>query len=100
MCQNFCHILVAKSSLTEAVQAIVVGSVVVAGALTRCTSLQSLYDKKAAKMNAQHSLIPELTCYEFKLGHDVTEAIKKIFVVWKMKAHLITQYSNQMIEKI
>ena len=35
-------------------------------------------DLKATWMNMQHSLIQEFKLYEFKLGHNTTEATKKI----------------------
>ena len=41
----------------------VVGSIIVVGALTRCTLLHSLYNLKAARMNMQQSLIRKPTLY-------------------------------------
>ena len=39
----------------------------------------SLCDLKAAQMNVQRTLIWELMFYVFKLGHNATEATKKIY---------------------
>ena len=63
--------------MTKAVQAMV-GSIVVVGMLTHCTLFLSICDLKETQMNMQHSLIWELRLYEFKLSHNVTEAVENI----------------------
>ena len=57
----------------------VVGSIVVDGALTCCALLHSMCDLKDTKMNMQHSLLRELTFYEFEMVHKSAEATKNIF---------------------
>ena len=52
----------------------VVGSIVAVGALTRCASLHSVSDLKAAQMNVERRLIREFRLHEFELGHNATEA--------------------------
>ena len=43
-----------------------------------CALFYSMCDLKVAQMNMQHSLIWELTLYEFKLSHKAVEATKNI----------------------
>ena len=68
--------------MTEIVQnvggAAVLGSIVVVGALTRCSSLHLVCDLKTALMGMQRILIRELMPYECELGHDATEATQNI----------------------
>ena len=64
--------------------------------LTCSVSLHSEDDLKVALMNVQHSLIWELKLYQFKVGHNVTEATKSICCV----KGAVTQYSNQMVQEI
>ena len=83
MNQKFCNILVHVSlwhvcHMTEAVQASVVGSIVVVGVLKHFALLHSMQDLKATQINIQCCLIQELILYKFVLGHNTTEAIKNI----------------------
>ena len=56
-----------------------VDSVVVVGALIRCTLLHSVYIiLKATQVNVQCNLILELMLFEFKLGYNTSEATKSI----------------------
>ena len=57
---------------------IMVDSIVVVGALTRCALRHSVWDLKAAQINMQGSLIWEFMLYKFRLGHNVAEATKNI----------------------
>ena len=57
------------------------GSIVVVGILTQCALLHFVCDLKASKMNIQHSLIQGLMLYEFKVGHNIITATKKICFV-------------------
>ena len=52
--------------------------IVIIGVLTRCGLLHAECDLKVVQMNLKGSLIQELMLYESKMGHDVTEATKKI----------------------
>ena len=65
------------------------GSIVVVGVLIRCALFYSVCDLKAAEMNVQRSLIPELIFYALKLGYNAMEETQNIFGR-KMKAQLIT----------
>ena len=56
----------------------VVGGIVVVRALTCCAWLHSMWNLKATQINTQHSLIQEPMLYESELGHNTTEATKKI----------------------
>ena len=58
------------------VGSIVVGSIMVVGALTRCTLLPLQCDLKAALMNSQRWLILVLMLYEFELGRNSTKGIQ------------------------
>ena len=58
-----------------------VGSIVVAGALTHCAWLHSMWDLKATQMIVQRSLICQLMFYEYELGYNTTEAIKNVCCV-------------------
>ena len=53
-------------------------SIVVVGALTLCVLIRLVCDLIARWVNFQHSLIPELIFYEFKLCHNAMEATKII----------------------
>ena len=57
---------------------VLVDSIEVVGALSRCTLLHSVCNFKATQMNVQHSLIQQPMLYEFKLGRNTTEATKNI----------------------
>ena len=57
---------------------VMVGSIVVVGALTRCALLHCVCDLKAAQINVGYSLIRELILYEIELSNKVAEATKKI----------------------
>ena len=59
---------------------IVVGSIVVAGALTLVHGF-TMWNLKAAQMNLQHSLIWEIILNEFELGHNTVEETKNICCV-------------------
>ena len=48
-----------------------VGSIVVASALSCCALLHSMHDLKVTQMNVQHHLICELMLYEFELGFEL-----------------------------
>ena len=56
----------------------VVGGIMVVGLLTHCALLHNMYDLKATQINEQHCLIWELMLYEFKQGHNPTEATKSL----------------------
>ena len=60
---------------------VVVGSIVVVGALARCALLRFTCDLKAAHMNVQMSLIRELLLYEFELDHNEAKGTKNICCV-------------------
>ena len=51
-------------------------SIVIEGAQTHCSLLNSVYDLKATQMNLQRNLIRKFMLYEFQLGHNATEATK------------------------
>ena len=56
----------------------VIGSIVVAGALSRCALVHSVCDLKATQMNMQRSLILKFMICVFELVHDTAEATKNI----------------------
>ena len=65
------------------------GSIVVDGALTRCTLLHCVCDLKITQMNVQSSLMWEIMLYEeFEQGNN---AIKETFLVRKGKLKLISK---------
>ena len=81
---KFCNILVhmSRGTTVEKVLA-VVSSIVVVGALTRCALFPSVWDLKAAQMNAQ--------TYATSSNWDITpQKWSKTFAVRKMKIQLIT----------
>ena len=73
--------------MTKAVQA-VEGTCMIVGLLT-CAMLHFECDLKATQMYMQCSLIWEFMLYKFELGHNTIKATKT-FVVWNVKAQLIT----------
>ena len=58
-----------------------VASIVVVRAQTRYALFFYDCNFKATQMNVKHSLIQEIMFYEFKLGHNTTEAAKNISCV-------------------
>ena len=78
---------------------IVVCSIVEIGALTRYALLHSVYVLKAAQMTVPRSLIRKLRLYEFKLGHNVAEATKNIFVQKRGRGSW-SHYGNKIVEAI
>ena len=75
------------------------GCILVVGALPRYALLYSVDDLKATQMNVQRSQIWELLRYEFKLGHNPSEATKNICFA-KGEGAVDHQFSNQMVEDI
>ena len=80
--QMFCNILVHTYlqyvyHVTEEVQALEVGSIVVVGVLKCFVLVYSVYGLKAVQMNKQRNRIQELKLYEFELDHNVAETSKK-----------------------
>ena len=55
-----------------------VDSIMVVGALTLRGLLHSMWDLKAAHMNAQRTLIREVMFYEFELSHNTSKVKKYI----------------------
>ena len=64
--------------VTEAVQVQAVNSIVVVGALTRCSLLHFVCDLKAALMNVHRCLIREFMLYYFEVGQNAAETTKNI----------------------
>ena len=99
--QKFCNILVVCASLLLVYHVTVkqlqpwkintmVCSILVVGTLIHCALVHFVCGLKAVQMNVQFSLIWEFLLYELKLNHNSTEAQPKTFVMWKVKAKLIT----------
>ena len=82
MSQKSWNILVSHASLprvyhmTEAVQTLVVDSIVVASALTHCALLQSKYGLISEPTNGKLGQIPEFMLYELELEHCSKQFLK------------------------
>ena len=71
ICKLAAHIPCDWSSSIHRMEPVVVGIIMVVGAMTHCALLYFLCDLKAAQMNVQHNLIRGL-------GHNTAEATKNI----------------------
>ena len=61
--------------------AVVVGCIIVVGALIYCALLHSLCDLKVEQMNMKCNLIQKFILYKFQLVHNTTEMTKNICCV-------------------
>ena len=76
-----CSALITWPKQLKPWKVLVIDSIMLAGMLIHWALLYSRCDLTATEMNIQCSLIKELMLYEFKMGHNVTEATKNICCV-------------------
>ena len=80
--QKFCYILVRATLWTNQLKPwsipAVVDSIMVVGALTRCTSIHTMCELKSVQMNVKRCPIRKLAPYKFKLDHNAAKVTKNI----------------------